>query len=81
MHICSWFIPALWRHPLSLHTMDNNRRFIEAEDWCEVLSLYMAGIPETLIHLQSSKVRTKCLLRSIKLRAVTWRLSGNSRTR
>lgn len=80
MNICSLFIPALWRHPLSLHTMDNNRRFMEAEDGCEVSSLYMAGIPGTLIHLQSSKVRARCLLRSIKLRAVTWRLSVSSGT-
>lgn len=81
MSICSWFIPALWRHPLSVHTMDNNRRFMEAEDGCEVLSLYMAGIPGTLIHLQSSKVRARWLLRSIKLRAVTWGLSVRSGTR
>lgn len=67
MNICSWFIPAPWRHPLSLHTMDNNRCFMEPKDWCEVSSLYMAGIPGTLIHLQSSKVRARCLLRSIKL--------------
>lgn len=80
MSICSWFIPALWRHPLSVHTMDNNRRFMEAEDGCEVLSLYMAGIPGTLIHLQSSKVRVRWLLRSIKLQAVTWRLSLRSGT-
>lgn len=80
MSICSWFIPALWRHPLSVHTMDNNRRFMEAEDGCEVPSLYMAGIPGTLIHLQSSKVRARWLLRSIKLRAVTWRLSLWSET-
>lgn len=80
MSICSWFIPALWRHPLSVHTMDNNRRFMEAQDGCEVSSLYMAGIPGTLIHLQSSKVRARWLLRSIKLRAVTWRLSLRSWT-
>lgn len=80
MSICSWFIPALWRHPLSLHTMDNNRCFMKAEDGCEVSSLYMAWIPGTLIHLQSSKVRARCLLRSIKLRAVTWRLSVSSGT-
>lgn len=81
MNICPRLIPALWRHSPTIHTMDNNSIFMEAEDGCEVFSLYMAGIPGTLIHLQTSKVSPRLLLRSIKLQAVTWRLSvGRSGT-
>lgn len=81
MNICPRLIPALWRHSSTIHTMDNNSIFMEAEDGCEVFSLYMAGIPGTLIHLQTSKVSPRLLLRSIKLRVVSWRLSvGRSGT-
>lgn len=81
MNICPRLIPALWRHSPTIHTMDNNSIFMEAEDGCEVFSLYMAGIPGTSIHLQTSKVSPRWLLRSIKLWAVTWRLSvGRSGT-
>lgn len=39
-----------------VHTMDNNRRFMDDEGGCEVYSLYMAGIPEILIHPHLSKL-------------------------
>lgn len=76
MSICPWPIPALRRHHPSVNTMDNNRSFMDDEDGCEVLSLYMAGIPGKWIPLQLSKLSPRWLTWYSRLYNCRGRLGG-----